>query len=324
MDCFMLTPPRVVDRADCRAGLSRASGSLADAASAAPALPKTGIAFIVPQAYPFVQQARGETRMDLHIENLKVLVTAGAGGIGLKIAEAFLREGASVHVCDIDAQAVGSLSQTHPALSASVCDVADRAQVAQLFEDALRRLGGLDCLVNNAGIAGPTGAVQEIDPQDWDRCLQVNLTGQFNCARLAIPHLTDGGGGQRNCSIMNLSSQAGRFGFAMRAPYAASKWGVIGFTKSLALELGPSGVRVNALLPGIVAGDRQRRVLEAKAAARGITFEEIERMAFSHTSIKEYVTAEQLADLVVYTASPHARTISGQSLSVCGDTNMLA
>ena len=123
---------------------------------------------------------------------------------------------------------------------------------------------------------------------------------------------------------MNLSSLAGRFGFAMRAPYAASKWGVIGFTKSLALELGPAGVRVNALLPGIVAGERQRRVLEAKAEARGIGFEEIERMAFSHTSIKEYVTAEQLADLVVFTASPRARTISGQALSVCGDTNMLA
>jgi NAD(P)-dependent dehydrogenase (short-subunit alcohol dehydrogenase family) len=151
----------------------------------------------------------------------------------------------------------------------------------------------------------------------------VNLTGQYNCARLAIPHLTADPGKGRNCSIMNLSSQAGRFGFAMRAPYAASKWAVIGFTKTLALELGPSGVRVNALLPGIVAGDRQRRVLDAKAKARGVSFEEIERMAFSHTSIKEYVTPGQLADLVVYTASPRARTISGQSLSVCGDTNML-
>ncbi|HZH07197.1 MAG TPA: SDR family oxidoreductase, partial [Lautropia sp.] len=249
--------------------------------------------------------------MDLHIDNLKVLVTAGAGGIGLKIAEAFLREGARVHVCDIDTKALAALEQTHPALSASACDVADRAQVGQLFEETLHQLGGLDCLVNNAGIAGPTGAVQDINPDDWDRCIQVNLTGQFNCARLAIPHLTAGTGGARNCSMMNLSSQAGRFGFAMRAPYAASKWAVIGFTKSLALELGPSGVRVNALLPGIVAGDRQRRVLEAKAAARGISFEEIERMAFSHTSIKDYVTAEQLADLAVYTASPRARTISG-------------
>ena len=261
--------------------------------------------------------------MDLEIGELRVLVTAGAGGIGLSIARAFLREGAQVHVCDVDPQALAAVTGSHPNLTASACDVADRAQVAALFADALGHLGGLDCLVNNAGIAGPTGAVQDIDPGDWDRCIQVNLTGQYNCARLAIPHLSAGAGKDRNCSIMNLSSQAGRFGFAMRAPYAASKWAVIGFTKSLALELGPSGVRVNALLPGIVAGERQRRVLQAKAKARGISFEEIERMAFSHTSIKEYVTAEQLADLVVYTASPRARTLSGQALSVCGDTNML-
>lgn len=264
--------------------------------------------------------------MDLGIGNLKVLVTAGAAGIGLKIAEAFLREGARVHVCDVDQKALDALSALaggKPDLSTSVCDVADRAQVSQLFDEALQNLGGLDCLVNNAGIAGPTGAVQDIDPEQWDRCIQVNLTGQYNCARLAIPHLTAGSGKDRNASIMNLSSQAGRFGFAMRAPYAASKWAVIGFTKSLALELGPSGVRVNALLPGIVAGDRQRRVLDAKAKARGLGFEEMERMAFSYTSIKEYVTPEQLADLVVYTASPRARTISGQALSVCGDTNML-
>jgi len=262
--------------------------------------------------------------MDLGIDNLRVLVTAGGSGIGLGIAEAFLREGARVHVCDIDQRAVAALAGRHPALSASLCDVADRVQVDRLFVDAVGYLGGLDCLVNNAGVAGPTGAVQDIEPEDWDRCLEVNLTGQFNCARLAIPHLVAVAGGKRNCSIMNVSSLAGRFGFALRAAYAASKWGVIGFTKSLALELGPSGVRVNALLPGIVAGDRQRRVLEAKAEALGISFEEIERMAFSHTSIKEYVTANQLADLVVYTASPRARTISGQALSVCGDSNMLA
>jgi NAD(P)-dependent dehydrogenase (short-subunit alcohol dehydrogenase family) len=265
-----------------------------------------------------------EADMDLGIDNLRVLVTAGAGGIGLRIAQTFLREGARVHVCDIDERATTELEGSHPALSVSICDVADRIQVDRLFADAVGHLGGLDCLVNNAGVAGPTGAVQDIEPQDWDRCLQVNLTGQFNCARLAIPHLLAGPDGGRNCSMMNVSSLAGRFGFALRAAYAASKWGVIGFTKSLALELGPRGVRVNALLPGIVSGERQRRVLEAKAEARGIGFDEIERMAFSNTSIKEYVTAEQLADLAVFVASPRARTISGQALSVCGDTNMLA
>lgn len=258
--------------------------------------------------------------MDLGIKGLRVLVTAGANGIGLAVARAFLREGARVHICDVDTAALAAVKASDPDLSQTHCDVSDRAQVAGLFDDALRTLGGLDCLVNNAGIAGPTGRIEEINPEDWDRCIAIDLTGQFNCARLAVPHLRQ----STNASIMNVSSQAGKHGFPMRAPYAAAKWGVIGFTKSIAIELGTAGIRVNALLPGIMAGDRQRRVLEAKSQVRGVSFKEMETIAFSYTSIKEYVTPEQLADLVVFTASPRARTISGQSLSVCGDTNMLS
>lgn len=263
--------------------------------------------------------------MDLKIEGLRVVVTAGAGGIGRAIAEAFVREGARVHICDVDRAALDS-ALGRGTMTGDACDVSDRKAVAAFFDSALRELGGLDCLVNNAGIAGPTGAVQDVDPDQWDRCLAVNLTGQFNCARLAIPYLLESAAqaSEPNCSIMNLSSLAGRFGFALRSAYAASKWAVIGFSKSLALELGPAGIRVNSLLPGIVAGERQRRVLEAKANARGVDFDEIERMAFSYTSIKTYVTAQQLADLAVFTASPRAATISGQALSVCGDTNMLS
>jgi NAD(P)-dependent dehydrogenase (short-subunit alcohol dehydrogenase family) len=257
--------------------------------------------------------------MDLGITGLRVLVTAGAGGIGRAIAEAFQREGARVHICDVDDAALAAMAKAHPAITSSHCDVAKRDQVAKLFADATTALGGLDCLVNNAGIAGPTGRIEEINPEDWDRCLEIDLTGQFNCARLAIPLLKL----STNPSMMNVSSLAGKHGFAMRAPYAAAKWGVIGFTKSAAIELGPFGIRVNALLPGLVSGDRQRRVLEAKSQARGISYSEMEDLAFSYTSVKEYVTPEQLADLVVFTASPRGRTISGQSLAVCGDTNML-
>ena len=168
-------------------------------------------------------------------------------------------------------------------------------------------------------LPGPTGRVEDIHPEDWDRCLEVCLTGQFNCARLAVPHLRK----STNASIVNLSSAAGKYGFAMRSPYAAAKWGVIGFTKSLAIELGDAGIRVNAILPGLVAGDRQRRVLEAKAQNLGISYAEMEAQAFSFTSIKDYVTAEQIADQIVFLASPRGRTISGQAISVDGDMRML-
>ena len=257
--------------------------------------------------------------MDLQIGGLRVMVSAGSAGIGREVARTFAREGAKVHVCDVDREAIAALAKSDPAIGATACDVSDRAQVARFFDEALAGLGGLDCLVNNAGIAGPTGRVEEIDPAEWDRCLAIDLTGQFNCVRLAVPHLRR----SKNASVMHVSSLAGRLGFAMRTPYAASKWGVVGLMRSLAVELGGDGIRVNALLPGIVAGERQERVLAAKAQARGISFEEMEKLAFSYTSIKEYVTAEHLANLVAFVASPRGRMISGQALSVCGDTNML-
>lgn len=257
--------------------------------------------------------------MDMGIKDLRVLVTAGAGGIGLEIARAFVREGARVHICDVDEKALAAAKASDPKLTQSACDVSDRGQVARLFDEGIKQLGGLDCLVNNAGIAGPTGRVEEINPEDWDRCLAIDLTGQFNCARLAVAHLKE----SKNASIMNLSSQAGKHGFPLRSPYAAAKWGVVGFTKSIAMELGPFGIRVNALLPGFVAGDRIRRVIEAKAQQDGVSFKEKEAELMRSVSLKDYVTPQQLADMVVFTASPRGRTISGQAISVCGDTNML-
>jgi len=256
--------------------------------------------------------------MDLDIKGLRVLVTAGANGIGLAIARRFAAEGARVHTCDVDATALSALAESDPAISATPCDVSDRKAVANLFAETSTKLGGLDVLVNNAGIAGPTSKVEEMNPEDWDRCLEICLTAQFNCVRLAVPHLR-----ANNASIVNISSAAGRLGFAMRTPYAAAKWGVIGFSKSLSIELGPDNIRVNAILPGLVAGDRQRRVLEAKAQQRGISYAEMERTAFSYTSIKDYVTPEQIADQILLLCSPRGRTISGQAISICGDTQML-
>jgi NAD(P)-dependent dehydrogenase (short-subunit alcohol dehydrogenase family) len=262
---------------------------------------------------------QGEGFVNLGIKGLRVLVTAGAGGIGREVAHAFIGEGAKVHICDVDQKALGALAKSDRKITQTKADVADRKDVERLFKEAIKALGRLDVLVNNAGVAGPTGHVEEILPAEWDRCLAINITGQFNCARLAVPYLRK----SENPSIVNLSSAAGRLGFPMRTPYSASKWAVVGFTKSLAVELGSDGIRVNAILPGIVEGDRIRRVFEAKAKARGISFEQMRKEALSLVSMRTTVTPQQLADAILFICSSRGRTISGQAISVCGDTQML-
>ena len=257
--------------------------------------------------------------MDLQLNNARVLVTAGASGIGLATARAFAREGARVHVCDVDGDALEALATSDPRLARSVCDVADRAAVARLFDDALSSLGGLDVLVNNAGIAGPTAACEQIEPSEWERTLAVNITGQFNCARLAIPHLRK----SANASITNLSSAAGRFGFPLRTPYAASNWAVIGFTKSLSIELGPDGIRVNAICPGSVAGKRIESVYANKAKARGVAPEVVLQEALAKSSLGRLISPEDIANAIVFLASPVGANISGHALPVDADTQAL-
>lgn len=255
------------------------------------------------------------------IDGLRVLVTAGANGIGLATARAFAAEGAKVHVCDVDEAALAALAESDPAITRSICDVSDRKAVARLFDEALGALGGgLDCLVNNAGIAGPTGRVDEIAPEDWDSCLAIDLTGQFNCTRLAVAHLKQSG----NASIVNLSSQAGKHGFPLRSPYGAAKWGVIGFTKALAAELGEFGIRANAICPGLVEGPRIQNVIANKARSFNISHEEMTERLFGGVSIKRFVDPNDIARHIVFLASPFGRTTSGQEISVCGDTRMLA
>ena len=180
-------------------------------------------------------------------------------------------------------------------------------------------LGGLDALVNNAGIAGPTAACEEVLLADWQRTLAVNLTGQFLCAQRAIPLLK----ASRNASIANLSSAAGRFGFPLRTPYAASKWGVIGLTKSLSIELGPHGVRVNAICPGSVAGPRIDAVFANRAAARGSLPEVVRDEALAKTSLRRLVSADDIANAIVFLASPLGANISGHALPVDADTQSI-
>jgi len=250
---------------------------------------------------------------------LRVLVTAGAAGIGRAIAEAFSAAGARLHVCDISETAMADCNDRHSDWGVSLCDVADETHVETLFDDVKSNLGGLDVLVNNAGIAGPTGGIHELDPEEWRRTVEVNLNGQFYCARLAVPMLKQ----SSNASIIGISSVAGRLGYAWRTPYAATKWAIIGLTKSLAIELGPDGIRVNAILPGIVEGPRIEKVIAARAEATGVSYENMEREYIDKVSLRRMVTAADIANQAVYLCSPLGANISGQAISVCGNVEVL-
>ena len=250
---------------------------------------------------------------------MRVLVTAGGNGIGRTIAAAFRERGAHVFVCDVSPGALDEMRALLPDVPAELVDVADPAAVAGMFASVKRAFGGLDVLVNNAGIAGPTARVEDVTAEALEETLAVNVSSQFHCARHAVPLLKAAGGG----SVINLSSIAGRLGFTMRSPYSASKWAVIGFTKSLAIELGESNIRVNAILPGHVNSDRFRRVVKAKAEALGLGFEEMRRQYLDVVSLKRNVAAEDIANMALYLASPFGASITGQAISVCGDVQMM-
>jgi NAD(P)-dependent dehydrogenase (short-subunit alcohol dehydrogenase family) len=247
--------------------------------------------------------------VDLSAKGMRVLVTAGGAGIGRVIAQTFLDHGAKVHTCDIDAS-------TRPN---TVCDVAKVADVDRLFDEVARNLGGLDILVNNAGIAGPTAKVEDIEPEDWDRTIAIDLSGMFYCTRKAMPMIKRSGGG----SIVNLSSAAGRHGFPQRTPYSAAKWGVVGFTKSLAVEAGPDKVRVNAILPGLVEGERIERVIAAKAKATGVSHEEFRAKLLETTSLRSTVSAQDIANMALFLCTKPGERITGQALAVDGDVRYL-
>jgi NAD(P)-dependent dehydrogenase (short-subunit alcohol dehydrogenase family) len=258
--------------------------------------------------------------MQASVDGLRVMVTAGAAGIGRAVAKAFVDDGARVHVCDVDERALEKFAKECPGAGVTRADVSLRGDVDTFFDSAQARLGGLDVLVNNAGIAGPTGRIEDISPGDWERTLGININGQFYCTRLAVPLLKAAGGG----SIVNLSSTAGIMGFPLRTPYAASKWAVIGFTKSLSMELGESGIRVNAICPGAVAGPRIDRVIAADAEARGLPLETVRQSYLNQNSLRDFIQPESIAQQVLFLCSPMGRQITGQALSVDGDTHTLS
>ncbi|OOY32624.1 SDR family oxidoreductase [Thioclava sp. F36-6] len=253
------------------------------------------------------------------LEGKRVAVTAGASGIGLCIARELARQGARLAICDIDEAALERAAQELGAEVALRADVSDEAAVASFFEAIGKTLGGLDALVNNAGIAGPTGSVDEISPEDWRRCLDIGLTGQFLCTRKAVPMLRAAEGG----AIVNISSSAGKFGYAFRTPYASAKWGVIGFTQSLAKELGPENIRANAILPGIIEGPRIEGVIAARAKQTGISHEEMTERYLSNVSLRRMTPPEDVADMAAFLIAETGRNLSGQSFPVDGNVETL-
>jgi len=244
----------------------------------------------------------------------RVAITAAGGGIGLAVARAFAAHGAEVHVCDVDAAAVQAACAE--GLVATEVDVADIAELDGWIDDALADLGGLDVLVNNAGIAGPTALVEHVTAEEWERCLAVGLTSHYRTCARVVPAMKAAGEG----AIINISSTAGQYGMGMRSPYAAAKWAVIGLTKSLAIELGPCGVRANAICPGSVDGDRMRGVIRREAAARGSSSEDVEREYVEGQSIARFVQADEIADMCLFLASDAAQMVTGQAIAVDGHT----
>ena len=246
----------------------------------------------------------------------RVMITAGGAGIGRAIAEAFSANGAKVHVCDVDAKALGELVQARPDIVVSEIDVSNESAVDRWFDEALADLGGLDVLINNAGTKGPTGYVEDLKLDDWRNCLNVCLDAQFLCARRAVPLMK----AQRAGSIVNISSTAGLFGYGLRTPYAAAKWAVIGFTKSLAIELGPYDVRANAICPGAVEGVRMERVARAEAESRDISIDVVNREYVQSQSIKRFVSPAEIADMCLFLAAPASKMVTGQAIAVDGHT----
>ncbi len=257
--------------------------------------------------------------MEMSLSGKRAIITAGGAGIGRATATAITACGGTVCICDIDGEALAETRAALPDVHTIVADVSNQNSVSDLFDEAIEWLGGLDILVNNAGIAGPRKRIEDIQSLEIEKTMAVNLYGHFFCASHAVPYLKRAGGG----SIVNISSVAGRLGYAGRTVYSASKWAIIGLTKSLAIELGSSRIRVNALCPGAVDGQPLRRAIEARAQATGLDIAEVLDQYLRQASMRMLVSAEDVAHMVVYLCSTWGDRISGQAIGIDANTEFL-
>lgn len=252
--------------------------------------------------------------------NKRIVITAGAAGIGRAMAERFLDAGDRVAICDADETALADFRAAHPDALAALADVTSEDQMARFLGEVETDWGGADVVCANAGIGGPAGRIEDLDYGDWQACVAVNLHGSFLTCRWAARVMRAEGAGL----IVLTTSTAGIAGYPLRSPYAAAKWALVGLTKTLAMELGPAGVRVNAVAPGAVEGPRMDRVVAMEAAASGVPEAEVREAYVKGVSLRSWVRAEDIADMVAFLASPAASKISGQVMCVDGHTETLA
>jgi NAD(P)-dependent dehydrogenase (short-subunit alcohol dehydrogenase family) len=249
------------------------------------------------------------------VSGLVVIVTAGAGGAGRVIAETFADAGARVLTCDVDGRSVAQFAAARSDIAVLEGDVGEDRTVQRVFDEAERRFGPVDVLVNNVGIAGPTAAVEDISTDDWTQSLQANLTSHFLCARRAVPTMK----ARRSGLIVNISSGSAKVGLPLRLPYVVTKGAVLSLTTNLARELGPHGIRVNAILPGAIRGERIQRVIASKAAALGVTAADYQRDLLRYVSLRTMVDPEDIAAMILFLASSSGQRITGQLIGVDGN-----
>jgi NAD(P)-dependent dehydrogenase (short-subunit alcohol dehydrogenase family) len=254
----------------------------------------------------------------MKLANKAAIVTGGGRGIGKEIALALSREGADVLVAG---RQLNVLEQTASEINSlgrralfCVTDVSDESQVNSMVNTALENFGHIDILVNNAGITGPTAPVTKLSRDAWDEVMAINLTGAFLCARAVVPHMISQGSGK----IVNISSVAGKMAYALRSSYAASKWGMLGLSCTLAQELGPHNIQVNAICPGPTAGERMTGVIAGRAKELGQNADEVEKMYVEGTALKRMVDPKHVAASVVFLCSSDSDSITGEALEVSG------
>ena len=253
------------------------------------------------------------------LHNKKIIISAGASGIGLATAKVCLSRGANVYLCDINDKSLKKLNK-HPLKNKRLfiyqCDASNEEQVSLFFNKVKKKTNNIDALINNVGIAGPTGSLEKLKSKDWEKTLHVDVNSHFYFTKKAIPLIKK----SKNGSIINISSTAGILGFPLRSPYAASKWAIIGITKTLAMELGKYNIRVNAVCPGSIKGERMKRVIRDKAKFTKVSLKKIEKDFISMSSMKKWILEEDIGKMCAFLISNDSSKVSGQVISVDGHT----